>query len=152
MMSDIGKFFGRNVSYSKKKKIIYDKLQNDTLSPFKGRTMSDIFVYAAIFGFGRNKYEELAANDNTPQISSLAIPDSQKSTLLALVIAKTGSIDILFKPEEAIKMITEYANAGIDILEDAMLGDPTSDAITRMATEMHAKIDESLKTSNRGNF
>lgn len=116
---DFEGFFGRNVAYSKEKFAIYTNLQNDPLSPFKGRTMSEIFAYAAAFGFKRGRKEAL--KQAVPNISAAAFTDTQRAVLLSLAIQSENNVDVLFYPGTVIKIVNEYANGGIGILESSTL-------------------------------
>lgn len=136
-------FFGRNVSYDAVKLPIYDKLQNDALSPFKGKDMAEIFVYASVFGFKSGRREEL--KKAKPYISAVAFSRYQAAILLTIAIASTRGLDVLFKNEEAAKIIQEYANAGIDVLEAELLGNVYADAITRMSSEMRQLINKRIE-------
>ena len=141
-MPDFEGFFGRNVSYSKEKLAIYDKLQNDPLSPFKGRTMSEIFAYAAAFGFKKGRKEAL--RQAAPNISAVAFTDRQRAVLLSIAIQTAGDVDILFDPGMVGKTVNEYANGGIGILESELIGDVRgkADAVTKMASTMRGAIAE----------
>ena len=142
---DLDNFLGRNLSYSGEKIKNYNRLREDALSPFKGRMMADIFVYAAIYGFINDRHEEL--KNVKPQISSHALSKQQSAILLAITISHKKSIDILFEPDKAIKIIEEYANGGIDKLESELLGNFTVDAITQMSSKMKEIIDEQIKST-----
>ena len=137
---DFEGFFGRNVSYSKEKFAIYTKLQNDPLSPFKGRTMSEIFAYAAAFGFKNRRKEAL--KQDVPYISAVAFTDKQRAVLLSIAIQNEGDVDILFDPAAVSKTVNEYANGGIGILESELIGDVRgkADAVTKMASVMRSAI------------
>ncbi len=140
MVKDLDSFFGRNVSYSKEQRKIYDKLMMDQLSPFKGKNMSDIFVYAAVFGFKNNKRTELLVK--RPQISAVAFTKSQKSILLTIAISDRQNIDVLFDADRVIDIIEQYANAGVEILEQDLLGNVHADAITKMSSDMKGILDK----------
>ena len=135
------------MSYSRKKYPTYKKLQSDTLSPFKDRTMSEIFVYAAVYGFNNKKKEEL--KDPTPNISAVALSNKQRSVLLTIAISDTQGIDILFKQDDAIRMIEQYANGGIGLLESELLGGIHADAITKMSSSMKAILDDRLNSTDQ---
>lgn len=139
MSSDLSlnNFFGRNVSYSEEKHEIYKRLQDDPLSPFKGQDMAEIFVHAAICGFNKDKPEPL--EKAKPSISAVAITEEQTSILLAIVVDSTGSVEKLFKPTEASRIIEEYANGGIKLLEDE-LGGINGPNIAQMSEEMMSII------------
>lgn len=131
-------FLGRNVSYSDEKRKIYDMLLADPLSPFRGETMADVFVYAAIYGFKKQKKEKL--KKAKPNISAIAIEDPHTALLVAISIIETGGIDILFDEEKATNIIEEYANGGIDILEDELIGSAGQDSITKMCSDIREMI------------
>ena len=148
-IENLDTFFGRNTSYSKEKQKIYDRLQDDALSPFKGSTMADIFIYAAVFGFTNKRREKI--KKAVPQISAVAFKPRQKSLLLTIAIVENGDIDILFNKEDAISIIEEYANGGIDLLEDQLINNTESDSTVMLASEMRrlAKEWEHNKSSHK---
>ncbi len=138
---DLEHFFGRNLSYSEEKLPIYNRLQEDELSPFKDRDMYEIYVYAAVFGFKNNTSMKL--QKSVPNISAVAMPNKHKAVLLSLVIQKADDIDILFDANNVKGMIDEFANGGIDLLESELIGDPHgADAITKMSSAMRNSIRE----------
>ena len=140
---DLEHFFDRNVSYSKDKFEIYNRLENDILSPFKGKTMADIFVHAVVFGFKDGKKTKLV--QATPNISTAAFTNRQKAILLSLAISHAGELDVLFDEPRVVKILEEYANAGIGRLESEMI-DAASDAdvVTKVSSWMKETIDEEL--------
>ena len=142
-VKNLENFFDRNVSYATAKSKIYDRLRDDPLSPFQGRTMADIFVYAAVSGFKYGRREAL--QKAKPYISAVAFSRTQIAILLTIVIAGTHSIDILFKSKDATKILEEYANVGIERLEVELLGSVRTDAITRMSSMMKEIISERAK-------
>lgn len=127
-------FLGRNVSYSNEKKEVYDMLLEDALSPFRGKTMADVFVYAAIYGFKQRRREKL--KKAIPNISAKAIETPHTALLLTIPITETGGIDVLFDEEAASNIIEEYANGGIDILEDELIGTAGQDPTTKMCSDI----------------
>lgn len=138
---DLEHFFGRNLSYSEEKLPIYNKLQEYELSPFKDKDMYEIYTYAAVSGFKNNTSVKL--QKSIPNISAAAIPRKHKAVLLSLVIQKAGDIDILFDDSKVKKIIDEFANGGIDLLESELIGDPHgADAITKMSSAMRTSIRE----------
>ena len=142
---DLDNFLGRNLSYSSEKLKNYKQLLDDPLSPFKDKTMADIFVYATIYGFINNCREEL--KNIKPQISSLALSKQHRAILLTIAISHKKNIDILFEPSKAIKIIEEYANGGIGKLESELLGNFTVDVITQLSSNMLEIIDEQIKST-----
>ena len=73
------------------------------------------FVWAATIGFLRNERREL--QPGTERIFSLNTMrgnggDKDAQALICMCIARTGSIEIMKDPQEAIQVISEYANGG----------------------------------------
>lgn len=73
------------------------------------------FVWAATIGFLRNDRKTL--QPGTERIFSLNTMrgnggDKDAQALICMCIARTGSIDIMKDPQEAIQVISEYANGG----------------------------------------
>lgn len=73
------------------------------------------FVWAATIGFLRNDRKPL--QPGTERIFSLNTMrgnggDKDAQALICMCIARTGSIDIMKDPQEAIQTISEYANGG----------------------------------------
>lgn len=131
-------FFGRNFSYSNKKIEIYDRLRRDPLSPFKGGNLADVFFYAAVLGFRNERSEPLS--DPRPNIWVNAFGRRRVAVLTAIVVSH-GGIDALFDPEKAKSVLEEYANAGIDIIENDLLGGASAEPIERMSFMMKEILD-----------
>ena len=127
-------FFGRNFAYDNKKIKIYHDLQNGALSPFKGKTLADIFFYAAVLGFRNRRKESLS--DARPNIWVDAVNKPRKAMLISIVVSDAGDIDVLFDPEKAKTVLEEYANAGIDMIKSDLLGDSSAEPIERMSFMM----------------
>ena len=140
-MSDpIDEFFGRNVSYSKDKQEAYKRLTEDSMSPFKGRNMTDVFVNAAVAGFVSKRRSKL--KKKIPNISTVAMTHDQKAILLTIAIAMNESVDILFEKNEVKVIIEEYANSGIDTLEARISGSINDEPIQDMAQRMKESIQD----------
>lgn len=127
-------FLGRDVSYSSEKTGIYDRLRDDSRSPFVKRTMADVFIFAAVFGFKYKKREKLKSP--RPNITANAFDRGQTALLLTIPIMESGGIDVLFHNREAITIIEEYANGGIGLLEDQLLSSIDVDVVTKMASDL----------------
>lgn len=134
MVESIDEFFGRNVSYAKDKYEAYNRLREDSKSPFKGRSMVDIFVSAAVAGFVNKKRSKL--KKKTPNISAVAMTPEQKAVLLTIAISTEGAVDILFKKAKVVDIIEEYANSGIDVLESRVSESMYVEPIEKMALDM----------------
>lgn len=73
------------------------------------------FVWAATIGFLRNERHALAPG--TERIFNMNIMignggEKDARALVCMCVARTGSLDIMKDPEEAIRVISEYANGG----------------------------------------
>ena len=134
------------MSYAESKIDAYNRLMKDALSPFANKTMVDIFVYAAVFGFVEGRSRPIKPKERKPQISVVAMTPEQKAVLLTIAIASTGNIDILFKEDEAAEIVEGYANYGIDLLEQKMLSNVKLDAIPTIASNMRKDAKEFQST------
>lgn len=83
------------------------------------------FVWAATIGFLRN--ERRLLQSGTERIFCLNTMrgnggDKDAQALICMCIARTGSVDIMKEPSEAIQVISEYANGGfyhiLQLMED----------------------------------
>lgn len=129
------------MSYSKENLDIYNRLMTDRLSPFREKTMSEVYVYAAVSGFRRNTRVKLTKS--VPNISVVAMSHKHRAVLISLAIQEAGDIDILFRPAEVRTMIDEFANGGITRLESELIGDiHEADAITKMSSSMRENISK----------
>ncbi|MCQ2326996.1 MAG: hypothetical protein MJZ71_05475 [Bacteroidales bacterium] len=74
------------------------------------------FVWAAIIGFLRGERRELKSPyaDKAFSLSTMSNNGGEKDAqaLICLAIAKAGTLEIMKNPEDAIKLINEYANGG----------------------------------------
>ena len=126
--------FGRDAAYSKKDKEVYDELIGSSLSPFKGKNMFDIFVHAAVYGFVRAKdRDKLRAPQ--PNIRVDGLKPEQRAILLAIAIAEDG-VEVLFDSNKALKIVEEYANAGIRYLKSVQEDSDGVDSIIKLSLEM----------------
>lgn len=144
---DLDNYFPRDVSYSKEKRSIYDRLQNDSLSPLKDKLLADVFLYSAIFGFKNNDKPPL--DKPIPQIPSNAFSDASKSLLLAIVISSSPKgVDVLLDKEEVRKTLEQYANGGIITLEHYLTEGKVGDSLTNLETKMREllKFNPKLET------
>ena len=145
---DLKNYFPRHVSYSQEKRIIYDRLQNDTISPLKDKLMADIFLYSAIFGFINNEKKSL--NKPIPQIPSNVFDDGDKALLLAMMISSsTKGVDVLLDKEEVRKTLEQYANGGIGILEHFLTEGKVGDSLVNLETKMIELLKSESKSKSK---
>jgi hypothetical protein len=107
------------LNIEKSKREIFNKLKNSVI--FKdSRGNPDIFLLSMILGFKHGKPKKLSNSSNLFRINEL-----EKDIWIALSIGFSEMKDIhIFESKEgaraALKVCEEYANAGIDILNDLM--------------------------------
>ena len=132
---DLENYFPRDVNYSKEKRIIYDRLLTESISPLKGKLMADVFLYSVIFGFMNTKSTPL--EKPVPQIPSNALGDTEKSLLLAMMVSSSSKgIDVLLEKEEVRKSLEQYANGGIKILEKYLTEGKVGDSLSNLESKM----------------
>lgn len=146
---DLGNYFPRDVSYSQEKRIIYENLKNESISPLRDKTMADIFVYAVIFGY--KKPNKVPLEKPVPQIPSNAFSDTNKSLMLAIAVSSSPKgVDILLEKEEVRRDLEQYANGGIEILEKYLTEGKVGDSLSNLEAKMRELlVEESTIQSTR---
>jgi len=86
------------------------------------------FVWAAVIGFKKDKRIPLKSPiaDRPFDMNTMLNTQGEKAVqaLVSMCIAKAENLDILKEPEEAIKLINEYANGGFYEIIKMMEDDP----------------------------
>lgn len=101
------------------------------------------FVWAATIGFLRNERRPLQTG--TERIFSLNTMrgnggDKDAQALICMCIARTGSVDIMKEPSEAIQVISEYANGGFyHILQLMENGENTFNDFEKVKQEIFSR-------------
>ena len=145
---DLENYFPRDVSYSREKRPIYDRLMNESISPLKGKLMADIFMYSVIFGFINTKSVPL--EKPVPQIPSNALGETEKSLLLATMISSSSKgVDVLLDKDEVRKSLEQYANGGIEILEKYLTEGKVGDSLTNLESKMREIINSESSTETK---
>lgn len=124
----------RDLSYSKRHAEIYEKLKNDSLSPFCGAIYKDIFLYAMAYGFRHN----LNASLERPQanIPLSAFSEEDKWLIKAIAIYKADSLEILSDEKQVYEIAEQYANGAIKSIYAEILGGKPGDPCKRMVQEI----------------
>ncbi len=112
----------------------YRELTEAEDSPFYGRTMKDVFVFAAGYGFYYHSREKLRKKRGTIPLS--AFSDEDKWLLMSIGIADQNSLDVLFDVRQVYEIGQEYANGGITILRNAIMSGQPGDPHKLMETEI----------------
>lgn len=85
-------------------------------------TMKDLFMMAACVGAQQNRYKELAG-DRVEIFGGETFDDKTDVPILAaLAYHREKDIDVLSDPREIIKIAQAYANGGIEIVNQQILG------------------------------
>lgn len=84
--------------------------KEDSPPPFK--TMKDLFLLAALIGYGREKRLLLEKRQGIFTWAQLSAQEDVP-VLRALAIAETGDVDVLTNQDELLTIAEEYANSGI---------------------------------------
>jgi dnd system-associated protein 4 len=94
--------------------------------------MWELFVYAAILGIAQDKRKPI---DKTYKpFRWLNIGQDHQKNLLVLTISKYNSLDLLNHKEELKKMIEEYANGGLSIINQEIKNNPSAYSELEMLT------------------
>jgi dnd system-associated protein 4 len=100
--------------------------------------MWELFVYAAILGIKNNKTKEI--DKPHKPFRWLNIGSEHQKNLLILLVAKRNSLEVLGDKDGLKKMLEEYANGGLVIMDQEIKNNPSaytdSEAfITRLMNE-----------------
>jgi dnd system-associated protein 4 len=90
--------------------------------PFKH--MWELFVYAAILGITQDKRKPI--DKMYKPFRWLNIGQDHQKSLLVLTISKYNSLDLLNDKDELKRMIEEYANGGLSIINQEIKNNPSA--------------------------
>lgn len=110
------------------------------------------FVWAATIGFLRNESRPIApGSERIFTLNTMIGNNGEKDAraLICMCIARTGSLEIMKKPEEAIRVIAEYANGGFDHIMTLMKnGENTFNDFEKVKQEIFAREYSTSLVSN----
>ncbi|MCW3996663.1 MAG: hypothetical protein NWE98_11025 [Candidatus Bathyarchaeota archaeon] len=108
------------------------QLVEEAASPFYGKTMKQVFMYALGIGFKNRKRVPL--KKRTGIIPTRALSQTDEAILKAIAICETQTVDILFGENipTIFKIAEEYANGGIDLLYYQVFNPEPGDIDRRM--------------------
>ncbi|ASU34248.1 hypothetical protein [Mucilaginibacter xinganensis] len=86
--------------------------------------MWELFVYAAILGFMRDRRKPI--DKQHKPFRWLNIGNTHQRNLLILAVSKYDSLELLQDKEELKKMIEEYANGGLSIMNQEIKNNPSA--------------------------
>ena len=100
---------------------IYKELTENTSvedSPF--RTMKDVFMWAACFGYRNGNRQELPPGEKT-SVRREVFTENDFVILKAIAIAATGRVEVLAETGDILTIAEEYAQGGIHDLKSQLL-------------------------------
>lgn len=101
-----------------------DSEEKKSKKEFLFKTMSELFVYAAVLGLKEGRRKEI----NKPQrpFRWSNILHSHKKNLLLLVTAQNNSLEFLKDASEVKKALEEYASCGLSIINQEIKNNPSA--------------------------
>ena len=102
------------------KYIKYQKLIKTPTSPFYKKKMKDVFVIAAAIGYYFNNRFPLKKRREVASIE--VFTNDEKWIMYSIAVATTNKLEIILDMQEVLRIVEEYANAGIDYLYDLIFG------------------------------
>lgn len=114
------------------------------------------FVWAATIGFLRNESRPIApGSERIFTLNTMIGNNGEKDAraLICMCIARTGSLEIMKKPDEAIRVIAEYANGGFDHIMKLMEnGENTFNDFEKVKQEIFGReYSNNVSSSNLNN-
>jgi len=111
------------------------------------------FAWAAIIGFLRNERRPLTPPraDQSFRLKTMMNNDGEKiaQALICMVIARSGSLDIMKNPVDAINLINEYANGGFYHIMNLMeSGENTFNDLEKVKREIFSRNYDEVEIDN----
>lgn len=100
---------------------VYKELtENQSAEDSPCKTMKDVFMWAACFGYQRGNRQELPLGEKT-SIRLEVFSESDYTILKAIALGSTGGVDVLGEAGDILTIAEEYAQAGIYDLRAQLL-------------------------------
>ncbi len=110
----------RDLAIDKSKHLFYDELKDGKILPeLKGYEMAYLFVIAMAYGVYYDERRPIPINTIKRSISRAFIQKEFEWLIEAIAISKMG-LDIISDKAEMYKIAEEYANGGIEKIEDLL--------------------------------
>lgn len=107
--------------------LIYDKLVKrgtDHIEDYPFETKKDLFITAACVGAKNNKFRKLSNKSHNPFSGENFNPKIDIPILFSLAYKKENDVEVLLDPKKVIEIAQGWANGGIEILKEELLGNP----------------------------
>jgi len=111
----------------------YEEIKKSHRSPFKGKEIfhKDIFLNAMVIGYYKKLRSSLEGTRH--DLFETSVLNSEEEWLIkSIAIAEKENLEILLNEKEILKIAEEYANAGILILYDLILGGSPGDPLKKI--------------------
>ncbi|MDL0123493.1 hypothetical protein [Halobacterium salinarum] len=105
----------RDIRVPEAKQPMFKELTENSDSPFFEETMTDLFVYAASYGYNRGLRTELEDSKHA-LFQRASLSESQVWILKSLAVKETEDPTILKDQAKIFEIAREFANGGIDQL------------------------------------
>ena len=107
--------------------VVYDRSHRDRLdelvsadwSPFKGRTMADVYIYAMAYAFSHNMKPK-ALEPKAMKLPPYAFDVEKRTLMRSLAIHVKNDIRVIKNNSEVVTICSEYANAGMTQIYNAL--------------------------------
>lgn len=111
--------------------VVYDRrlreklgdLVNEDWSPFKGRSMADVFIYAMAYAFSHNMKPK-ALEPKAMKLPPYAFDVEKRTLMRSLAIHIKNDIRVIKNNSDVITICAEYANAAITEIHNALVNKP----------------------------
>lgn len=113
---------------------LFEKLKDYERSPFYGRTMKDIFIFAMSLGYAEGTRKRLSKRKGS--IPRATLTDDDEWLIRIIAIAEDKALEVLFDETKVFQIAEEYANGGIRLLANMVMeagpGDPAKNLESKL--------------------
>lgn len=123
-------------------KDIYDELVKE--GPFKEFRNHQVFLMAVSLGYEKGEKSESKDSDAITRTQYLGDENSDMWWLIkSVAIDDTGDITVLRDKKKMINIAIEYANEGIEVLDDIVNGDDSFGSLDKnLESKMRERLEE----------
>lgn len=136
------------VYINKKDREIYQKLQEKTISPFKGKDNRVLYMLTLALGFVEGERIEFSPGERLGYILLKTLEDEDKAIINAIAVYEKGDLSILGHKKEVYTIADEYAASGIQLLKDEVFGGKYGTFLKKLEyrlIETYKKVIENLE-------
>ena len=119
---------------------IYEKLLKNRGSPLYGKNNRVPYILALVVGFTKGERLKIVKKDGFILIENLQ--DEDLSLIKAIAVKEDGNLDVLLDREKVFRIADEYANCGIKLLNNSILGKEYGSYFKKLEAELIDKFNE----------